>query len=135
MAHDYGNQNYGSYQPPAPQPLSPDEERSWATVAHGVPAVALVISAGTLGFVASLVIYLMYKDRGPFFRAHAANSLNVQIMTLIYLAISAVLFLALIGFVLYPLVIVIAVVFHVVGAMRANQGQWWTPPFTPRFVR
>ena len=128
-------QNYGSYQPPHPQPMSPGEERTWATVAHGVPAVALVISAGTLGFVASLVIYLMYKDRGPFVRAHAANSLNVQIMTLIYLVISAVLFLALIGFVLYPLVIVVAVVYHVVGAMRAHDGQWWSPPLTPRFVR
>ena len=128
-------QNYGNYQPPAPQPLSPGEERTWATIAHGVPAVALPLSAGTLGFVSALVIFLMYKDRGPFVRAHAANSLNVQIMTLIYLGISAVLFLVFIGFVLYPLVIVIAIVYHVVGALRAKDGQWWNPPFTPRFVR
>lgn len=128
-------QNYGNYQPPPPQPMSPGEERTWATLSHVVPAVALPLSAGTLGFVASLVVYLLYKDRGPFVRAHAANSLNVQIMTLIYLVISAVLFLALIGFVLYPLVIVVAIVYHVVGALRANDGQWWTPPFTPRFVR
>jgi uncharacterized Tic20 family protein len=128
-------QYYGNDRPPAPQPLSPGEERTWATIAHGVPAVALPLSAGTLGFVSALVIFLMYKDRGPFVRAHAANSLNVQIMTLIYLAISAVLILALVGFLLYPAVIVVAVVFHVVGALRAHDGQWWTPPFTPRFVR
>jgi uncharacterized Tic20 family protein len=54
---------------------------------------------------------------------------------LIYLAISAVLFLAFIGFLLYPLVIVVAIVYHVVGALRANQGEWWSPPLTPRFVR
>ncbi len=128
-------QNYGNDQPPAPQQMSPGEERTWGTIAHVVPAVALPLSAGTLGFVASLVVYLMYKDRGPFVRAHAANSLNVQIMTLVYLAISAVLFLVFIGFLLYPLVIVVAIVYHVVGALRANDGQWWTPPFTPRFVR
>ena len=128
-------QNYGSYQPPAPHRMSPGEERTWATLSHVVPAVALPLSAGTLGFVASLVVYLMYKDRGPFVRSHAANSLNVQIMTLIYLVIYAVLFVVIIGFVLYPLVIVVAIVYHVIGAMRANDGQWWTPPFTPRFVR
>jgi uncharacterized Tic20 family protein len=128
-------QNYGNYQPPPPQQMSPGEERTWATLSHVVPAVALPLSAGTLGFVASLVVYLLYKDRGPFVRAHAANSLNVQIMTLIYLAISAVLFLVFIGFLLYPLVIVVAIVYHVIGALRANDGQWWTPPFTPRFVR
>lgn len=128
-------QNYGNYQPPPPQQMSPGEERTWATLAHVVPAVALPLSAGTLGFVASLVVYLLYKDRGPFVRAHAANSLNVQIMTLVYLAISAVLFLVFIGFLLYPMVIVVAIVYHVIGALRANDGQWWSPPLTPRFVR
>lgn len=133
--NDARNDAHSAYQPPVPPPMSPGEERTWATLSHVVPAAALALSAGTLGFVASLVVYLIYKDRGPFVRAHAANSLNVQIMTLIYLVISAVLFLVLIGFVLYPLVIVVAIVLHVVGALRANNGEWWTPPLTPRFVR
>lgn len=116
-------------------PISPSEEKTWGVIVHAVPAAALVLSAGTLGFIASLVIYLLYKDRGPFVRAQAANSLNIQIMTLIYLVISAVLMLALIGFILYPLVIVVAVVYHVLGAMKSSNGEWWTPPLTPAFVR
>jgi uncharacterized Tic20 family protein len=44
-------------------PLTPEQERSWATLSHVIPLVAMVLSAGTLGFVGSLVIYLMYKDR------------------------------------------------------------------------
>lgn len=114
--------------------ISPQEEKTWGVISHVVPAVALVASAGTLGFVASLVIYLLYKDKGPFVRQQAANSLNLQIATLIGLVVSAVLMLVLIGFVLYPLVIVWAVVLHIIGALKSNSGEWWTPPLTPRFV-
>lgn len=119
----------------AAQPLSPTEERNLGMVAHLVPAVLLPLSAGTLGFVGSLVIYLMYRDRGPFVRAHAANSLNVQIITAILLIVSSVLMIVLIGFLAYPLVIVVATVIHVIGAVKANNGEWWTPPLTPTMVR
>ena len=119
----------------AGNPLSPNEEKTWGVIVHVAPAAAIVLSGGTLGFIASLVIYLLYKDRGPFVRAQAANSLNIQIMTLIYLVVSAVLMLALIGFVLYPLVIVVAVVYHIIGAVKSSNGEWWSPPLTPSFVR
>lgn len=114
--------------------MSPNQERSWGTIAHVVPAVAMVISAGTLGFVASLVIYLVYRERGPFVRAHAANAVNVQLTALIGLVASALLMLVLIGFITYPLVALAAVVIHVVAAVKANNGEWYDPPFTIRFV-
>ena len=117
------------------RPLSPTEERNLGMIAHLVPAVLLPLSAGTLGFVGSLIIYLIYKDRGPFVRAHAANSLNVQIITAIALLLSSVLMIVLVGFLLYPLVIVVATVIHVLGAVKANNGEWWTPPLTPQLVR
>jgi len=116
-------------------PISASQERTLGAVAHGVPLIAMVLSAGLLGFVGSLVIYLMYRDRGPFVRAHAANSLNVQIVTGIVLLISFPLMLVLIGFVTYPLALVFAFVLHVIGAIKANNGEWWNPPMTPRFVR
>jgi uncharacterized Tic20 family protein len=117
-----------------PGPVSPAEERTMGTLAHGIPLVAMVLSAGLLGFVASLVLYLMYKDRGPFARENLANSLNIQIMTGIILLISLPLMLVLIGFLTYGIAIVIAFVLHLVGALKANRGEWWRPPLTPRFV-
>lgn len=129
MSEPFPQQPYG-HQPA----LTPDEERTWGTVVHVVPAAALVLSAGTLGFVASLVIYLIYKDRGPFVRQQAANSLNIQIMTLIGLVVSVALMLLLIGFILYPVVIAVAVVLHAVGALKSSRGEWWTPPLVPRMV-
>jgi uncharacterized Tic20 family protein len=120
----------------APQgPVSPGQERSLGTLAHAVPLIAMVASAGLLGFVGSLVIYLMYKDRGPFVRAHAANSLNVQITAAIVMVVSVPLMFVLVGFVTYGLALVVAFVLHLLGAMKANRGEWWNPPLTPRFVR
>ncbi|WP_277454356.1 DUF4870 domain-containing protein [Janibacter sp. DB-40] len=116
-------------------PLKPSEERSLGMLAHLVPAILLPLSAGLLGFVGSLVIYLIYKDRGPFVRQHAVNSLNVQIITAILLILSSVLMFVLIGFLFYPIVIVVATVIHVIGAVKANNGEWWMPPLTPQFVR
>ena len=55
-------------------------------------------------------------------------------MTLILLAISGLLMFVLVGFLTYPLVVVIATVIHVIGAMKANNGEMWQPPMTPRFV-
>jgi uncharacterized Tic20 family protein len=92
------------------------------------------VSAGTLGFVASLILYLIYKDKGPFVRENAANSLNLQITTGIVLLISIPLMLVLIGFLTFAAAIVVAFVLHLIGALRANRGEWWRPPMTLRLV-
>jgi uncharacterized Tic20 family protein len=117
------------------QQLSPEQERQWASLAHVIPLVAFILSAGTLGFVASLVIYLLYKDRGPFVRSHSANSLNLQITVGIVLLISVPLMLLLVGFVTYAAASIFLVVIHIIAASRANAGQWYQPPLTIRFVR
>jgi len=115
--------------------MSPTEERNLGMIAHLVPAILLPLSAGTLGFIAALVIYLVYKDRGPFVRQHAANSLNVQIITAIVLVVSTALMIVLVGFLTYGLAIIVATVIHVVGAIKANNGEWWAPPLTPQIVK
>ncbi len=125
--------NQPEYGAPTPQ-LSPAEERQWGTLSHVVPLGAMLLSAGTLGFVASLVIYLLYKDRGAFVRRNAANSLNVQIITGIGLIISVPLMFVLIGFLTYAAVLLFAGILHVVGAVKASNGETWNPPLTPRFV-
>lgn len=119
----------------AQTPMTAEQERTWATLAHVIPLVAMVLSAGTLGFVGSLVIYLMYKDRGPFVRQHAANSLNIQIITAIVLLISIPLMFVLVGFVTFAAAVVFAFVVHIIAATKANQGEWYRPPMTPAFVR
>ncbi|MFV0464085.1 MAG: DUF4870 domain-containing protein [Nostocoides sp.] len=118
----------------APRPMTPADERTWAMLSHVVPAVCSVLSAGTVGFVGSLIIYLLYKDRGPFVRAAAASSLNIQLTAVVVMLVSLPLMLVLIGFVTFAVAAIAALVLNIIGAVRANEGQWWTPPLTIRFV-
>ncbi|MEI2713581.1 MAG: DUF4870 domain-containing protein [Nocardioides sp.] len=138
--------DYG--QPPTyatpPQAMTPGDEKTWSVVAHGAALAAMFFSAGFLGFLGSLVVYLLYRDRGPFVRAHSANSLNIQItmfLWLIGLTIAAVvigiLTLGIALIVLIPLLMaapLFAAVLHIIGLMKANNGDWWDPPMTIRFV-
>ncbi|WP_210428997.1 DUF4870 domain-containing protein [Nocardioides eburneiflavus] len=129
----------------APPSMSPQDERTWGAVSHAGAVVAMVCSAGFLGFLASIVVFVMYKDRGPFVRSHAANSINVQISMFIWLVVAAVLYVILgvitigIGFVVFWPVFfvppVVAGILHVVGAVKAYNGEWWNPPLTPQLVR
>jgi uncharacterized Tic20 family protein len=117
-------------------PLTPDQERSWAVATHVITGAATVLSAGTLGFVASLVVYLLYKDRGPFVRRAAANSMNIQLNGLLWYAAVAVLGVVTlgVGWLLFLVIPVVMVVLHVLAALKNSQGEWYDPPFTIRFV-
>ena len=128
-----------------PSAMSAEDERTWGALSHAGAVVAMICSAGFLGFLASIGVYVVHKDRGPFVRAHAANSLNIQITMFIWLVVLGILTIpvALLTFglgliVMVPALVaafVVAGVLHVVGAIKAYNGEWWNPPFTPRFVK
>ena len=116
--------------------MSPEQERTWGAIGHGAALAAMIFSAGFLGFVGSLAVYLIHKDRGPFVRAHSANAVNVQITMFIWLVISIPLILALgLGILTFLAAPIVAAALHLVGAIKAFNGEWWNPPLTPRFVR
>lgn len=151
MSDQYPSSQPSSQPPPptsyhsAPATMSPQDERTWGSISHAGAVVAMICSAGFLGFLASIAVYVVYKDRGPFVRAHAANSINLQITMFIWLVVATVLYVILgvitlgVGFVVFLPVFfvppVIAGILHVVGAVKAWNGEWWSPPLTPQFVR
>ena len=137
-------QQYGQQPPPppgapgyalAPAPMKPTDERTAGMAAHAGTLAATVLSSGFLGFVCALVMYLVFRDRGPFVRAHAANALNIQIIAGIVMLISFPLMFVLVGFLTFGAAVVWAIVMHIIGAVKANNGEWWTPPMTPSFIK
>ena len=122
-----------------PNPMSPADERTWGTIAHGGTLAATILSGGTLGFVCALVIYLLYKDRGPFVHHHAANALNVQIFGAMLVIGGIILTVTVIGAIIgIPMIVVgglYILIVHIIGAIKANNGEWWNPPMTPQFVK
>jgi len=81
------------------------------------------------------VIYLVYKDRGPFVRQHAADAVNIQLNALIWFIVGGILALVLIGFAVLAAVPIVAVVLHIIGAVKAYGGDWHWSPLTIRFVK
>jgi uncharacterized Tic20 family protein len=142
----YGTQPYPTQgYPTQPSTMSAEDERTWGAISHAGAVVAMICSAGFLGFLASIAVYVIHKDRGPFVRAHAANSINIQITMFIWLVVLGILTIPIalltlgIGLVVMlpalAAAFVIAGILHVIGAIKAYNGEWWNPPLTPRFVK
>ena len=106
---------------------SPQDENTWSIFAH--LSVFLNILTGFLGPVAALVIGLMYKDRSPRVAFHALQSLWYQVAWMVILVVgwtvAGILTIVLIGFLLFPVMIVLTVVPFVhmgYAAYKVNQG-------------
>ncbi|GAB2448265.1 putative Tic20 family protein [Conyzicola lurida] len=118
-----------NYQPTTPQPLSPSDERLWATLIH--------VGGILFYFVPALVGYLVLKDRGPFIRAHTLTALNFQLSMLIYWVAATVLAAITLGIlsILYLAIFVVVVVFSIIAAVAANKGETYKYPLTIQFIK
>src|SRR5450830_1767603 len=110
-----------------PAPMSDSDQRLWATLAHIGPII--------IGFVAPLVIWLVYRERGQYVADQAKEALNFQITLTIAATVSAILMVALIGFVLLPIVAIGGLVLMIMAAIAANKGQAYRYPLNIRFIK
>lgn len=117
-------------QPPAPHYSAapqgrpaPNEERFWASCSHWGALAVGVFSSGFLAWLVPMIVMMVKGNESPFVRREAVESLNFQISMLIYAAISAVLLLVLVGFILLPVVAVWWLVGTILGAVKANNGE------------
>ena len=122
-----------SYTPPAgpysapPPPLRPEDEKLWSTLTH--------LGGIVFNFVPALVVYLLFKDRGPFIRAHSQTALNFQLTLLIADVIGGATTFLGIGFLILLAVFVVRVVFGILAALAANSGRFYRYPVTIEFVK
>ena len=113
--------------PQAGAPLSDDETRQWASFAH---------LGGILGFLPSLIIWLIYKDRSAFVAQESKTALNFQITIAIgYVAFNILGFiipgLGFIGAVVW----VISLVFSILGYQAVQRGQAYKYPFSLELIK
>ena len=116
----------------AQQPLSPQDEKLWATLTHLSPLVAGIIG---LPFLGPLIAYLVLRERGPFVRWHTAQALNFQLTVLLAYIVSGLLTIVVIGFFLLIAVWVVSIVFMIMAAVAANRGEYYKYPLTITFVQ
>lgn len=106
--------------------MRPDEEKLWAIGAHLGPLL--------IGFIAPLLVWLLFKDRSAFLDRHGKEALNMQISYMIYIFVSALSILLLIGIVLLPLVLLAWVVLMIVATIKAANFEDYRYPLIFRFV-
>ncbi|MFL5881396.1 MAG: DUF4870 domain-containing protein [Actinomycetes bacterium] len=116
---------------PAGPPMSPDQERLWGMLAHLLSFVAAYLA---LGFVAPLVVLLVFGPRSAYVRAHAVESLNFNLSWLLYAIVGGILLIIGIGVLILIALGIAYVVLVIIASVQANNGQFFRYPLTIRFI-
>ncbi|MEY2496230.1 MAG: uncharacterized protein QOJ45_2722 [Verrucomicrobiota bacterium] len=107
--------------------------RSWCVGCHLSALAGFVIPA--FGHILGpLIVWLVKRGDAPEIDAHGKEALNFQISMLIYNVVAGILCLILIGFALLAVLHVLNVVFVIIAAIRASEGQLYRYPLTLRLI-
>jgi uncharacterized Tic20 family protein len=101
-------------------------------LAHLLSFVAAYIA---LGFLAPLIVLMVFGQRSAYVRAHAVESLNFNLTWLLYAVVAVVLAFLLIGIVILIALGIAYLVLVIIASVRANNGEFFRYPLTIRFVR
>src|SRR3712207_1559019 len=119
--------------------MSLKDENAWSALAH--LSVLLNLFTGFLGPVAALVIWLVYRDRSPRVTFHALRSLWYQAAWIVILAVgwtmTGLLTIILVGFLLFPVMIVrsfVPFVHMAYAAYKVSQGVDYRYPLVADLV-
>ena len=118
--------------PPGQSQLPPEQERLWAMLAHLLSFVAAYLF---LGFVAPLIVLLVFGPRSAYVRAHAVESLNFNLSWLLYGIVAVILIIIGIGILILIALGLAYLVLVVIASVRANNGEFFRYPLTIRFIR
>ena len=80
-------------------------------------------------------MWAIAKDRSALVDQHGKIVLNWLITFFIYGLVSGMLCFLFIGFLLLPVLIILAIVFAVIGALKANDGITWKYPLSIEFFK
>ena len=137
---------YGTTNPPPPTAVGQSaEEKQWAMFAHLSALVGGILTSGWAGsigcFIGPLVIWLVKKDTMPFVDDQGKEALNFNITVgIVFLAL---LILSIVTFgigliVAVPLWIIIGIawlVFTIIAAVKASNGERYRYPLTLRQIK
>jgi len=87
------------------------------------------------GLVLPIVMWAVNKDESPVIDQHGKNIFNFMISLFIYLFVSAVLTLIIIGIIPLIAITIAAIVCPIMAAVKANDGTYWPYPLCIRFFK
>jgi uncharacterized Tic20 family protein len=107
-------------------PLSQSDARLWSVLAH----VGMIVTT----FIAPLIIWAVFKDRDPVVRQNAAAATNFGFLIAFGYVVGTVLLIILIGGLIMAAAQIVAIVFGIIAALRAYNGDVYPYPFNVRWL-
>jgi uncharacterized Tic20 family protein len=138
-----GEQNVAAESPAGIQPGTADKEmnkdaRMWAMICHLAGLAGLPVPV-VGNIVAPLVVWQIKKDDFPFVDEQGKEAVNFQISMSLYLLVSAILWVPLsficIGMIIPAAIVIVDLIFLLIAAVKANNGQHYRYPLTIRFIK
>lgn len=107
-------------------------ENVWAALLHLSPLLAYLIPVA--GIVAPIILWQMKKG-SPTIDRHGRVVMNWLISQVLWLILSVLLCVMLVGIPMLWLFGILVIVFPVIGAVKAYEGTVWSYPLTIRFFK
>lgn len=109
------------------------ETRRWAFLLH--LSVLAGFALPIAGLIIPIVIWQLKKPDLPGIDAHGINALNWIMSLILYSIIGVVLIFAIIGIPILTALGVVAIVFPIIAAIKANNGEVWKYPLSISFLK
>ena len=109
------------------------DERTWAMLCHFSAFAGLIFPFGN--FLAPLIIWLIKKEELAFVEDQGKEVLNFQISMTIYLLISGMLCIILIGIPIIIGLVIFCFIITIIAAISANDGKSYRYPINLRLIK
>lgn len=105
----------------------------WAMLLHFSQYAGFIVPVG--GFLVPILIWQLKKDDVPGLDEHGKNVTNWLISSVIYAVVSSLLTIILIGILGLIAVALMALIFPIIGGIKANAGETWKYPAAIGFLK
>ncbi len=109
------------------------DAQTFAMLCHLSALSGLIIPFGNI--LGPLIVWLLKRDEFRFVDIHGKEALNFQISITIYVIFSGILILILIGIPMLIILIIIGIIFTVIAAVKASNGETYTYPMSIKFIK
>ena len=116
-----------------PLPTPSRQVRQWAMFCHLSALLGIWVPFGSL--IGPLILWQMKREMHPFIDDQGKEALNFQISVAIASAICLLLMVVVVGFFLFGLVAIGALVLTIIAGVKANEGVPYRYPFTWRLIK
>ncbi len=109
------------------------EAKQWAMFAHLAALAGFIIPFGSI--VGPLLVWQLKKDVDPFVEQNGKEAVNFQITIAIAAVVCFMLMFVVIGVLLFPVLVLIWLIFTIIAGVKANDGVAYRYPMTIRFIK